>query len=121
MVSLNRQYKARQQIRKIIQSNHLSLNQSFSNSKMNMISLAQSKSHGESRVNPYGRTVPNVEVASGEIASDSCSFLLCEVARALGWPERRRGSTGKLAVIVVVLGMVHVGGRSVHGRCKGGD
>jgi len=50
---------------------------------MDMVSLAEGESDGETRVDTDGGTSANVKVAAGEASSDSSGLLVSELAGAL--------------------------------------
>ncbi len=74
--------KGSQKLYRIIQL-IIQLHQSFANSKVNMVTLTQSKPNRQTRVNPNWSTASDVKIAPAKIASDGSGFFLCEVARAL--------------------------------------
>lgn len=60
-----------------------SWNKSLADSEMDMVSLAEGESDGETRVDTDGGTSANVKVAAGEASSDSSGLLVSELAGAL--------------------------------------
>lgn len=84
-----------------------------------MIALAQGESNRQARVNANGSAAAHVKITTGEIASDGCSLLFCQIAWPLVGPESGGGSAGKGAVVVVVVLLGKIGRTlesGVHGR-----
>ena len=84
-----------------------------------MVALAQGEPDRQTGVNADGSAAAHVKVTTGEIASDGCSLLFCQIAWPLVRPEGGGGSAGKSAVVVVVVLLGKIG-RALKGGVHGG-
>src|SRR5215471_2918935 len=88
---------------------------------MYVVSFAQGQPDWQSRIDANRSTIAYIKVASTKVACDCGCFFFCEVPRAFVWPEGRRGSTRKCAIVIeVLLGGEIRWANSIYGRSKGG-
>jgi len=82
--------------------------QSFTDSEMDMITFAESETHGQPGINANWCAGANVKVASCKSSCDRSSLFFRKRPWPLTGAESRRGSASQLTIVVVVLLMRQV-------------
>jgi hypothetical protein len=87
--------------------------QSFCDTEMHMVPLAQGKPDRQTGINAHRSARSNEKVSTTEIPSDCSCFFLCEITWPLVRAKCRRRGASKCAIVIIIL-MLAECGRSMY-------